>query len=417
MSSRSKALIAVAALAVLALVWAPTLLSPAVAGGVSSVTLTASAEQVTFGETVTLTASTVPAVVGEPVAIVDASGDELASGATGQNGSFSAQVQPKANLVAHASVQGVDSSPVSVGVRPIMTLRSGAVRLFDDIRVRGTFRPIRQGERVTIELQHQGTVVATKRPAMDAHGRFSATFRVPQAGSYRARAVLDADDLLPGRAATAPSVTPLPDLSSGAHGIFVGLLERRLVQLHYHLAGVDQVFDYRTADAVMAFRKVQRLPRTQDVNTTVWRALGTPKLFVPHNRADGVHVEVDQTRQVLAVVRDGTGRGDDPHLDGQAFHAHARRHLPHLLEAGRIQSEGPVLPELLRRRTGDPRLDGRAHVRGQPRMRADPVLGHAVDVRAGSDRNAGHHLPLRFKWRPLRCRKLLGTSSAPRRDP
>ena len=328
MSSRSKALIAVAALAILALVWAPTLLSPAVAGGVTSVTLTASVEQVTFGETVTLTASTVPAVVGEPVAIVDASGDELASGATGQNGSFSADVQPKANLMAHASVQGVDSSPVSVGVRPIMTLRSGAVRLFDDIRVRGTFRPIRQGERVTIELQHQGTVVATKRPTMDAHGRFSATFRVPQAGSYRARAVLDADDLLPGRAATTPSVTPLPDLSSGAHGIFVGLLERRLVQLHYHLTGVDQVFDYRTADAVMAFRKVQRLPRTQDVNTTVWRALGTPKLFVPHNRADGVHVEVDQTRQVLAVVRDGqveamihisTGKPSTPTRDG-TFH-------------------------------------------------------------------------------------------------
>jgi peptidoglycan hydrolase-like protein with peptidoglycan-binding domain len=321
MSSRSKALIAAAALAALALVSMPA----AAAGEVSIVTLTASEEQIVFGETVTLTASTVPAVVGEPIAIVDASGHELASGNTGQNGSFSAQVQPKANLLVHASLEGVDSSPVSLGVRPIMTLRSGAIRLFDDVRVRGTFRPIRQGERVTIELQHLGTVVATKRPVMDANGRFSATFRVPQAGSFRARAVLDADDLLPGRAATAPSVTPLPDLSSGARGIFVGLLERRLVQLHYHLAGVDQIFDHRTADAVMAFRKVQRLPRTQDVNTAVWRALGAPKLFVPRNRADGVHVEVDQTRQVLAVVKDGavqamihvsTGKPSTPTRDG-----------------------------------------------------------------------------------------------------
>lgn len=332
MSARSKALIAVTALAVLAYVWAPTLLAPAVAGGVSSVTLTASADEVTFGETVTLTAWTVPAVVGEPIAIVDASGDELVSGVTGQDGSFSAELQPKANLVVHSSVQGVDSSPVSIGVRPVMTLRSGGIRLFDDVRVRGTFRPIRQGERVTIELQHRGTVVATKRPVVDEHGRFSATFRVPQAGSYRARAVLDAADLLPGRAATAPSVTPLPDLSSGARGIFVGLLERRLVQLHYHLAGVDQVFDYRTADAVMAFRKVQRLPRTQDVNTTVWRALGSPKLFVPRNGADGVHVEVDQTRQVLALVRDGkaealihvsTGKPSTPTRDG-TFHVFSK---------------------------------------------------------------------------------------------
>lgn len=325
MSARSKALVVVAALAVLAFLGAPTLLAPAVAGGVSTVTLTASAESVTFGETVTLTASTVPAVVGEPVAILDASGDEVASAMTGQDGSFSAHVQPKANLLVHASVQGVDSSPVSVGVRPVMTLRSGAIRLFDDVPVRGTFRPIRQGARVTIELQHRGNVIATKRPAMDWRGRFSATFRVSKAGSYRARAVLDAADLLPGRAATAPSVTPLPDLSSGAHGIFVGLLERRLVQLHYHLTGVDQVFDYRTADAVMAFRKVQGLPRTQDVNTAVWGALGTPKRFLPHDRGDGVHVEVDQTRQVLALVRDGaveamihvsTGKPSTPTRDG-----------------------------------------------------------------------------------------------------
>jgi peptidoglycan hydrolase-like protein with peptidoglycan-binding domain len=319
MSIRSTTL---SALAVMALMSALVVQTPALARGTSAVTLSASTKNVTFGERVTLTASTDPAV---PVAIVDASGIELASGTTGQNGSFSVELQPKANLTAHASAQGVDSSPVSVGVRPVMTLRSGAIRLFDDVSVRGTFRPIRQGERVTIELQHRGTVVGTKRAVMDAQGRYSATFRVPQAGSYRARAVLDTDDLLPGRAATTPSVTPLPDLSSGARGIFVGLLERRLVQLHYHMAGVDQVFDYRTADAVMAFRKVQRLPRTQDVNTAVWRALGTPRLFVPHNRADGVHIEVDQTRQVLALVRDGeveamihvsTGKPSTPTRDG-----------------------------------------------------------------------------------------------------
>jgi hypothetical protein len=332
MSARPRVLVAAVALAVLAFVWAPTLLSPAAAGGVSSVTLVASAEQVTFGEAVTLTASTAPAVVGEAIAILDASGVELASGSTGQDGSFSADVQPKANLLVHASVQGVDSLEVSVGVRPVMTLRSGMIRLFDDVRVRGTFRPIRQGERVTIELQHLGTAVATKRAVVDARGRFSATFRVPQAGSYRARAVLDADDLLPGRAATAPSSTPLPDLSSGARGIFVGLLERRLVQLHYRLDGVDQVFDYRTADAVMAFRKVQRLPRTQDVNSAVWRALGAPKLFVPRNHADGVHLEVDQTRQILAVVRAGkvealihvsTGKPSTPTRDG-TFHVFSK---------------------------------------------------------------------------------------------
>ena len=167
---------------------------------------------------------------------------------------------------------------------------------------------------------------------MDANGRFKATFVVPQAGSYRARAVLDAPDLLPGRAATAPAVTPLPDLASGAHGIYVSLLERRLVELHYHLVGVDDAFDYRTADAVMAFRKVQGMARVQTVDAATWRALGSPKSFVPRDRSDGFHVEVDQTRQVLVTVRDGqaeniihvsTGKPSTPTRDG-SFHVYSK---------------------------------------------------------------------------------------------
>jgi hypothetical protein len=300
--------------------------TPAFARGpATALTLTASSTSVTFGASVTLTVAVAPPVAGVAVSILDASGSILGSGTTVANGTFTTNVQPHANLVAHATSSGVDSASLSVGVRPVVTLSSGPVRLFDDVTVRGTFKPVRQGIGVTIELWHRGEVVATKRPKMDAHGRFHATFRVPQAGSYRARAVLDAADLLPGRASTTPSVTPLPDLASGAHGVFVGLLERRLVELHYHLVGIDQAFDYRTADAVMAFRKVQGMARTTSVDAAVWRALGSPKLFVPRNHDHGFHIEVDQTRQVLATVRDGkveamfhvsTGKPSTPTHDG-----------------------------------------------------------------------------------------------------
>ena len=273
MSARQRVIAVLASLALLV-----ALSSDASARGAAGLTLTASSKNVAFHGLVTLVAAVEPAVAGQEVSIVDASGVVIASGTTGTDGTFSVDVRPAANIVVHASSLGVDSAPVSVGVRPLMTLTSGAVRLFDDLTVRGTFRPARQGLRVTVELQHRGDVVATKRVAMDANGRFKATFVVPQAGSYRARAVLDAPDLLPGRAATVPSVTPLPDLASGAHGIYVSLLERRLVQLHYHLVGVDDAFDYRTADAVMAFRKVQGMARIQTVDAATWRALGSPKI-------------------------------------------------------------------------------------------------------------------------------------------
>lgn len=298
------------------------------ARGPAALTLTASTKNVVLHESVTFTAAVDPPVAGQEVGILDASGLVLASGTTEADGMFSTDVRPEANLVAHASSLGVDSAPVSVGVRPLVTLTSGAVRLFDDVTVRGTFKPVREGQLVKVELQHRGQVVETKRPEMDARGRFTTTFFVPQAGSYRVRASLDAPDLLPGHATTAPSVTSQPDLASGAHGIYVALLERRLVQLHYHLVGVDDVFDYRTADAVMAFHKVQGMARTQIVDAATWRALGSPKLFVPRNHAGGFHIEVDQTRQVLATVSDGevesiihvsTGKLSTPTRDG-SFH-------------------------------------------------------------------------------------------------
>jgi peptidoglycan hydrolase-like protein with peptidoglycan-binding domain len=320
MSARQRLIAVLASLGLLV-----ALATPATARGTAGLTLTASSKNVAFHGVVTLIATVSPAVAGQEMRIVDASGQVLASGVTGSDGTFSADIHPAANIVAHASSLGVDSDPVSVGVRPLVTLASGAVRLFDDVTVRGTFKPVRQGLRVAVELQHRGDVVATKRVAMDANGRFRATFTVAEAGSFRARATLDAPDLLPGRAATVPSLTPLPDLSSGAHGIFVSLLERRLVQLHYRLVGVDDAFDYRTADAVMAFRKVQGMARVQTVDAATWRALGAPKAFVPRDRSDGYHIEVDQTRQVLVTVRDGqpeniihvsTGKPSTPTRDG-----------------------------------------------------------------------------------------------------
>lgn len=298
----------------------------------TALTLTASSTSVPFGASVTFTVAVVPPTAGVAVSILDASGSILGSGVTVAAGTFTADVQPDANLVAHATSSGVESASLSVGVRPVVTLASGPVRLFDGVTVRGTFKPARQGIAVSVELQHRGEVVATKRPEMNAQGRFHTTFRVPEAGGYRARATLDTADLLPGRATTTPSVTPLPNLATGAHGPFVRLLERRLVELHYHLVGVDEAFDYRTADAVLAFRKVQGMARTTNVDAAVWRALGSPKLFVPRNHDHGFHIEVDQTRQVLATVRDGqveaifhvsTGKPSTPTNDG-SFHVSSK---------------------------------------------------------------------------------------------
>jgi hypothetical protein len=203
-------------------------------------------------------------------------------------------------------------------------VRLGAVRLFDTTVVTGSVSPAARGVRVDVSLLHAGDVVVTRHPRTGSAGNFRMRLPVAEPGSYRVRA------RVPGVGADAdgPRSTPLPTLRTGSHGVFVRLLERRLVSLHYRLVGVDQSFDERTADAVMAFRKVQRMLRTTVVDAGVWRRLADPLVPHPRVKASGFHIEVDQTRQVLYTVEGGavtnimhvsTGKPSTPTRDGSFF--------------------------------------------------------------------------------------------------
>jgi hypothetical protein len=180
------------------------------------------------------------------------------------------------------------------------------VRLFGEVVVRGTIEPARAGAVVEVALTRGGRVVEERPVAMGAAGGFRTTFRITDPGTYRARASFSAPDLARDAAVTHADATPLPGLHSGSLGVFVELLERRLEELHYRLAGVnDGHYDARTADAVVAFHKVQRMSRAFTVSAATWRALADPRLPRARNDWRGFHFEVDQTRQVLYTVEDG----------------------------------------------------------------------------------------------------------------
>jgi L,D-transpeptidase catalytic domain/Putative peptidoglycan binding domain len=66
---------------------------------------------------------------------------------------------------------------------------------------------------------------------------------------------------------------------------------------------VDAFYGQDTFDAVIAFQKVNGLPRTGAVDVAMWRRL--TRTGVPRARTGGNHVEVDKTRQVLFEVRGG----------------------------------------------------------------------------------------------------------------
>ncbi len=308
--------------AALSLVFLP---EPAAAQTPTSVTLSASASSVAYGDPVTLSGATDPATVGASVEIRDEAGGALTTASTGAAGAFSVELVLERTTELRAVWETATSEPVLVGVGVVVSVRLSGVRLFGTASAGGTVAPALSGMRVAISLIHGGRVVATRHPEITSGGRFRAGFPIEDVGGYRVRASYADAEHLRGTASDGPLAPPLPSLGEGSRTPFVRLLERRLVDLHYRLVGVDVRYDFRTADAVLAFRKVQGLRRVFTVDATVWRAMADPLVLRPRSDSGGFHIEVDLTRQVLSTVDDGevtniihvsTGKPSTPTRDG-----------------------------------------------------------------------------------------------------
>ena len=111
------------------------------------------------------------------------------------------------------------------------------------------------------------------------------------------------------RSAAAPPVPAepgYPTAEEGSRGPLVGWMERRLAVLSYDPGPVDGLFDSRTAEAVMAFQKVEGLERTGAASIGTWISLLTADRPAARKSVGGDRVEIDLTRQVLFVIADGT---------------------------------------------------------------------------------------------------------------
>lgn len=290
------------------------LLVPVLLGGVLSnvaaaqetpaVTLEASATTVVYGEPVTFSGAVSPAAGGETVELRDDGDAVVETLATRPDGTFSTKLVLSRTTRMRAVWGDAVSEPVAVRVRAVVTVRMTTVRLFDTVRVSGTVAPAVVGGTVDVTLLRAGRRVQSKHARIGAAGGFTTSFRVMHPGTYRARAAFADADHLRGSATTAADTTPLPRLRSGSKGVFVRLLEGRLREIHYRIVGVDQTYDHRTGDAVLAFRKVQGMAREFTVTESVWRRLADPRIPKPRLDMRRFHIEVDQSRQVLYTVVD-----------------------------------------------------------------------------------------------------------------
>ncbi|MFN2387988.1 MAG: L,D-transpeptidase [Actinomycetota bacterium] len=278
---------------------------PAGAQEAPTVTLDAEPRVLRYGGSSHLSGQVSPPSADQTVNIIDETGAVVATAVTDEAGAYSVRLSPDVQVTVQAQWAAALSEPVTLKVRPIVKAALGDVLLFGRSRVNGSVKPAHPGESVRVRLYRNGNFVTSRRVSLREGRWFDTRFDIGKPGTYRATATLSDADHLKGTGRSGRKTTPLPSLTTGSYGRTVKLLEKRLVELNYHLVGINRRFDYRTADAMRAFNKVQGRARVGTVDVGAWGALA--RAHSPRARVTGAgfHVEVDQTKQVLYTVRDG----------------------------------------------------------------------------------------------------------------
>jgi lipoprotein-anchoring transpeptidase ErfK/SrfK len=98
-----------------------------------------------------------------------------------------------------------------------------------------------------------------------------------------------------------PKASPKPTFAYD-----VVAVQRKLTDQRYYTGAIDGKPGAGMRSAVMAFQKVQDLPRNGAVGPATLAALDAPKLPVLQGTAPADRVEVDLTKQVLYIVKGGS---------------------------------------------------------------------------------------------------------------
>ena len=266
---------------------------------------------------VSLSAPALPVQAGQPFDVsgtatdvlgpitVSLSGAPLATAALQADGSWSARIRVEGPGKLSATADGVQSHEVPITVAPGLALASRvrAVLLRDAVvRARVTPASLRataevmvvpsQGKRLRTTATVRDGVLQAKFPVKFL-GRADVSVRIPATGGYQAVA------------ASTTLVVEAPRLTQGDRHAAVKPMLKRLRSLGFHIPGLSTKYSKSVSEVVLAFRKSQRMDRSYNVDRSVWRMLLSAKSMRAKYRWSGTHLEIDKTRQILMVVRDG----------------------------------------------------------------------------------------------------------------
>ena len=213
-----------------------------------------------------------------------------------------------------AAASGQGSPPAPGGI--VLTwdrqlhLRAQSVAMQGQmLKLRGTVGQFVPGQVVTVRVNIGPRRVVLARRTIEpagAGGAFSVDLRVSRAGAVHASALHEASPGLGRLTGESPRLDAfIPVAGHGAGGLRVRFLQQQLALMHYPV-GVTGRYNSATGRAVLAYRKVNGLPRVSWASRAIFSRLALLRGgFVARYPGHGRHVEADLGRQVLALIYPG----------------------------------------------------------------------------------------------------------------
>jgi hypothetical protein len=199
------------------------------------------------------------------------------------------------------AASGADLSPQALFAGTTLSLKKGSTpSILGRVVLAGKVDVPWINQTVTVTVRREGRLVAARTiPVNPENGRFHTRVRLKGCCEYFAQAFRNTDASTPiAFEVRAPRV-----LRTGREAL---LFNRLLADAGYHMGDITDHFDESTALAVLAMRKVNDLPRTEDYDPSLFTMLLRGRgAFEPVHDQDGRYVEVDLSRQVMALIEDG----------------------------------------------------------------------------------------------------------------
>lgn len=271
----------------------------------TSVTCAIAPSTVVFGETVTVSGVVTPAVAGQDVA-VELVGARVATAVTDATGAYGVEITPRrgGDVVARLLADDTQSEARHVVVKPKVSVTHGTPIPFLSLQYVVKVQPSTYGGTITAVVVHRGARVATVKAAVRGG---KAVLQVPLRGvdKFVVTLSLPAADGFGARSLESTVRAKVARVAIGSSGLRVRGLLTALSRLKIRVPYVGTTFNAQCADAVMAFQKAYRLPRTYVFDGDDWRKLDGAKPLKPRYSGPSTHLEVDKGRQILMVVKNG----------------------------------------------------------------------------------------------------------------